>query len=133
MDVIKMARELGAAIQADERYTFFMDVKTAMDNDETLQNKIGAFNLERMNLDNELMKDDKNNEVVKALNDNIKTLYNDIMTDKNMQKYDEAKGALTELISQINAVIDASVSGNDPLTCDLTSCTHDCSTCGGCG
>jgi cell fate (sporulation/competence/biofilm development) regulator YlbF (YheA/YmcA/DUF963 family) len=132
MDLIKMARELGAAIQADERYTFFSDVKTAMDTDEVLQGKIGAFNLERMNLDNELSKDEPDQTAVTALNGRIKELYADIMADPNMTKYNEAKDALGALISQINTIIEASVNGGDPMTCDIENCTHDCSTCGGC-
>jgi cell fate (sporulation/competence/biofilm development) regulator YlbF (YheA/YmcA/DUF963 family) len=133
MDIITQARELGAAIQADSRYTFFKDVKALMDSDEALQQKIGAFNLERMNLDTELSKSDKNDETIKELNARIKTLYSEIMTDPQMTKYEEAKNALEELIGQVNTIIEVSVNGGDPLTCDLTSCTHDCRTCGGCG
>jgi cell fate (sporulation/competence/biofilm development) regulator YlbF (YheA/YmcA/DUF963 family) len=132
MDIITQARELGAAIQADPRYTFFKDVKSEMDNDSSLQGKIGAFNLERMNLDNELSKDEKDDNVVKAINEKVRELYADIMTDNHMKKYEDAKKSLEELIGQINTIIEVSVNGGDPLTCDLTNCTHDCSTCGGC-
>ncbi|MDR0904416.1 MAG: YlbF family regulator [Ruminococcus sp.] len=133
MDIITQARELGAAIQADPRYTFFKDIKSEMDNDASLQGKIGAFNLERMNLDNELSNDEKEESVIKALNEKIKTLYGEIMADPQMKKYEDAKKALEELIGQVNTIIEVSVNGGDPLTCDLTNCTHDCRTCGGCG
>ncbi|MDR0987375.1 MAG: YlbF family regulator [Ruminococcus sp.] len=133
MDIITQARELGVAIQADPRYTFFKDIKSEMDNDESLQKKIGAFNLERMNLDKELSNDERDETTMKALNEKIKSLYSDIMSDPQMTKYEEAKKALEELIAQVNTVIEVSVNGGDPLTCDLTNCTHNCSTCGGCG
>ncbi|MDR0946120.1 MAG: YlbF family regulator [Ruminococcus sp.] len=60
MDIIQMTRELGKALQADSRYTYFTDVRAKMDADEDLQIKIRNFNLERMNLNNELSKDEKN-------------------------------------------------------------------------
>jgi cell fate (sporulation/competence/biofilm development) regulator YlbF (YheA/YmcA/DUF963 family) len=133
MDIIQQARELGAAIQSDERYTFFRDVKLAMDEDETLQQKIGAFNLERMNMDKMLEAGDSSQDAVKAQSDKIRSLYADILADENMQRYEDAKKAVETLVSQINTIMDVSISGGDPLTCDLTACTHDCSTCGGCG
>jgi cell fate (sporulation/competence/biofilm development) regulator YlbF (YheA/YmcA/DUF963 family) len=132
MDIITLTRELGVAIQSDDRYTFFRDVKAAMDNDEALQQKIGDFNIARMNLDNELTKDEKDEATLKELNNKIKSLYGEIMSDNNMKKYDDAKNALGGLITQINTIIDAAVNGEDPMTCDLTNCTHDCSTCAGC-
>jgi cell fate (sporulation/competence/biofilm development) regulator YlbF (YheA/YmcA/DUF963 family) len=133
MDIITKARELGAAIQADERYIQFRDVKSAMDSDETLQAKIGEFNLKRMNMDKILESGEPNQDAIKALNSDIKEIYADIMADPNMQRYEEAKSDLEMLVSQINTIMDISVSGGDPLTCDLTACTHNCSTCGGCG
>ena len=39
MDVIQMTRELGKAIQQDDRYTAYMLAKQANDNDAELQKK----------------------------------------------------------------------------------------------
>ena len=47
MDIIKITRELGKAIQADERFIAYNAAKLANDNDEELQNLIGEFNLKR--------------------------------------------------------------------------------------
>jgi cell fate (sporulation/competence/biofilm development) regulator YlbF (YheA/YmcA/DUF963 family) len=131
MDIIKATRELGAAIQADERYIKFRDQKAIMDADEALQGKIGAFNLARINLNTVLGEGDR--EKIDALNNEVRTLYAELMDDELMTEYQNAKSELDTLISQINTIIDVSISGGDPLVCDLTACTHDCSTCGGCG
>ena len=54
MDVITLARELGKAIQADERYAAYNAAKKVNDDDEKLQQQIGEFNLVRMSLEREL-------------------------------------------------------------------------------
>ena len=51
MDVIKTARELGKAIQADERFIRYAKARLANDNDTELQNAIGNFNIKRMELE----------------------------------------------------------------------------------
>ena len=56
MDVIKAARELGRAIQNDERYKGYMEAKLENDKDEALQQLIGEFNLKRENMQLEMDK-----------------------------------------------------------------------------
>jgi cell fate (sporulation/competence/biofilm development) regulator YlbF (YheA/YmcA/DUF963 family) len=134
MDIIAMTRDLGKAIQADERYTYFADVKKALDADTDLQTEIQQFQLERLNLDNEIAKDEKDTQRLKELNESIKTRYKSIMSNENMAKYEEAKGALDGLLSQINTIIESSVNGLDPETCPaVVNCGGSCGTCGGCG
>ena len=49
MDAIQAVRELGKAIQEDERYIEYAKAKKANDEDTELQNLIGEFNLIRQN------------------------------------------------------------------------------------
>ena len=42
MDIIEMTRELGRALQNDERYIAMMAARQASDEDEALQDKPGA-------------------------------------------------------------------------------------------
>ena len=49
MDAIQAVRELGKAIQADERYIEYARAKKVNDEDAELQNLIGEFNLIRQN------------------------------------------------------------------------------------
>jgi cell fate (sporulation/competence/biofilm development) regulator YlbF (YheA/YmcA/DUF963 family) len=131
MDIIKMTRELGKAIQADERYVFFSDVKKELDSNEALQAKIQQFNLDKLNLQNQA---GQGQEIMKELGDKMKASYTEIMSDPLMEKYEDAKAALDDLLSQINAVIEGSVNGLDPETCPtISGCGGSCSTCGGCG
>ena len=75
-----MARELGRAIQADDRYIAYCLAKQANDEDEQLQNLINAFNLKRVELQMEISKPDKNDDTIQELNNLIKDTYQKIMT-----------------------------------------------------
>ena len=56
MDVIELARELGKAIQQDERFLAMQIARQNSDNDDELQQLIGEFNLKRMPLTMKLQK-----------------------------------------------------------------------------
>lgn len=133
MDVTAKARELGKLIQADERYTKYMEAKKINDADTELQELIGAFNLKRADLNNEMSKEDRNAERLKELDTEIKTLYGKIMANESMFKFTEAKHEMDEMLNDINMIITMCANGEDPDTCEVThSCSGSCSTCGGC-
>lgn len=133
MEIIEIARQLGAAIQADEKYKKFDAAKTACDNDAALQEVIGKFNLDRMNLDNELSKDEKDNDKINELNESLRKTYGEVMINKSMAAYNQAKSELDLIVNQINGIIELCLNGEDPATCDPHSnCTGSCSSCGGC-
>jgi len=132
MDVIQMARELGKKIQADERYIAYQNAKIANDKDEKLQKLISEFNISRVKLNTEISKDDKDTDMIKELDEEIKNLYGDIMINPNMIAFNEAKNAMDDMLSQINTVITSSANGEDPETCATSACTGSCATCGGC-
>ena len=133
MDLIKQAREMGKLIQASEEYKRLDAAKKANDADSELQDTIGKFNLKRMELNNQLAKDEKDEDKLGTLNNELRDLYQKVMTNPNMSAYEEAKKAVDMIMNQINAILVMSVNGEDPETCDpAPSCTGSCSTCGGC-
>ena len=134
MDIIEMTRELGKAIQADDRYIAYMLARQANDEDEQLQNLIKGFNLPRMQLQMEIAKPDKDDDKIQALNETIKSSYQLIMENPRMAVYNAAKTGFDELMSQINTVITMSSNGMDPdkINLELASCSGNCSSCGGC-
>ena len=56
MSVIELTRQLGAAIQADERYKAFDEAKKANDADKELNDLIGKINLVQLNYQQEAAK-----------------------------------------------------------------------------
>ena len=59
MTVIEQARELGKAIQTDERYIRYMKASEINDTDTEIQNRIGEFNLKRSELSEAMRTPDK--------------------------------------------------------------------------
>lgn len=133
MDVIAKARELGKAIQQDERFIRYAKARLANDDDKELQDAIGEFNIVRMELDREVNSDEKNDDKVKELNEKLRKVYSSVMSSPAMVEYNTAKAALDTLVNEVNVIISKSIDGEDPDTCDTTSgCTGSCDSCGGC-
>ena len=133
-DVIALARQLGHAIQEQEEYKTIMSAKDAADNDEALQALITEFNVKRVAINAEACKTDRDDETLKKLNEEMRTAYSDIMNNEHMKAYNDAKQSFDKVLQRVIAIVQQSAEGQDPDTTDFSDdCTHDCSTCGGCG
>ncbi len=133
MDVIASVRELGKAIQQDERFIRYAKARLENDNDTELQAAIGQFNIIRMEIDRELNSDNKDEVKVKELNEELRDVYSKIMAAPAMVEYNTAKAELDVMVNEINTIISKCLDGEDPETCDTNAgCTGSCSTCGGC-
>ena len=138
MDAIEVTRQLGKAIQADERYIAYVEAKKKNDEDAALRELIGEFNLIRQNLNMETSKpeEEQDAEKVKELTVKMHTAYNAVMTNENMADFTMAKAGMDKLMNQINTILTYSMEGMDPETCPSevpASCSGSCSSCGGCG
>ena len=136
MDVIELTRELGKAIQQDDRYIAYMLAKQVNDNDKELNEDVEKFSKLREEL-NEVMKKDvqaSETDHLKELDENIKATYKKIMSNKNMVVFQAAQKNLEELINNVQQIITMCANGEDPETCQPSSgCSGSCATCGGCG
>ena len=134
MDIIELTRELGKAIQADERYLAMEIARQNSDNDEELQKLIGEFNLKRMAINNEASKEDRDEAKLHELNTELRDVYTKTMQNKNMIAYNQAKEHMDNMLKRINAILSISADGGDPETADLTedACGGSCSSCSGC-
>ncbi|MCD7846868.1 MAG: YlbF family regulator [Oscillospiraceae bacterium] len=133
MDVIQLTRELGKAIQADERYSNYIRARVANDNDAELQGMIEQFNHGRVILNNEVSKAERDENKIEELKTSVGDLYSSIMKNEHMSAYNDAKNEMDELLRQITTIINMSANGEDPETCDMNyGCTGNCASCGGC-
>ncbi|MBR6385103.1 MAG: YlbF family regulator [Ruminococcus sp.] len=133
MDIMEMTRELGKALQNDDRFIAYNLAKQANDNDKELQDLINSFTNMQNKLSEELRKEDKDGEALKELDRNIKATYNKIMSNKNMIVFSAAQKSLESLVQNINQIITMCANGEDPETCQpSTGCSGSCATCGGC-
>ncbi|MCD8328497.1 MAG: YlbF family regulator [Ruminococcus sp.] len=134
MSVIEKARELGKALQESAEYQQYIEAKRVNDTDVDLQNMIGEFNMLRMQLNQEMSKEEKNSDEMKRLDGEIKTLYGKIMSNKSMAEYNACTEKMEKIMNSVNYIISQAANGENPMTCPETapSCTGSCSTCGGC-
>lgn len=134
-NLIEMAKALGKALQTDERYLAFRKAADDNDNDKELQDKIGKFNLLRLDLDNEHSKNEPDVQRMEALKTQAQTLYGEIMQTESMMAYQAARAEFEQLLDGINRIIAMSAAGQDPDSYDptaQTSCSGNCGSCGGC-
>ena len=133
MSVIESVRELGKEIQKDERFIRFAKARLDSDNNTELQAMIGEFNVTRMELDRLDGADEQNEEKHKELNEKLREIYGNIMSNPVMVEFNTAKVALDQMMNEINVILGKTLDGEDPETCSAESgCSGSCSTCGGC-
>ena len=138
MDIIKATRELGKAIQADERYLAFQEAQKANENDIELNGLIGKLNLIQLSYQNESQKEEPDTKKLEGYDSEFREIYGQIMLNENMRNYEEAKGNVDEMMNYVIQLLTLCVNGEDPETtepkaADESASTGSCSTCGGCG
>ncbi len=133
MDIIAMARELGKAIQQDERYKRIDAAKTANDKDEELQQLIQKFNMKRSELSVEMAQENKNPEKLNQLDRELKAVYQEVMQNPNMAEFNAAKVEVDDMMNYISTILYGAVNGEDPDTIEpQQGCGGDCAGCAGC-
>jgi cell fate (sporulation/competence/biofilm development) regulator YlbF (YheA/YmcA/DUF963 family) len=134
MDVIKAARNLGAAMQEDERFVEYARTKLALDSDEVLQDLVGKFNVARMNIDRLGEQEERDEEKFREANLKLREIYDSIMNNETMKAYNDAKLGVDKMMADVMAIIQMCSEGADPETCEIPEggCTGSCSTCAGC-
>lgn len=136
MTVIELTRELGKAIQADERYLKLMAAKEANDNDSDLNALIGKLNLIQMSYQHEA-EGDADEAKMNEFDKEFREVYGEVMLNENMKNYEAAREEVDDMMNYIMQILSLCVNGEDPETCEPAApdgaCTGSCSTCGGCG
>lgn len=134
MGILEATRKLGEEIQKDERFIAYAKAKIEVDNNKELQDKIGEFNITRMNLEQESEKETRDEEKIKELNESLRNIYSAVMGSKAMLDFNTAKADLDHIINDVNSVIMQCVDGADPKTVEpeTHSCSGSCDSCGGC-
>lgn len=133
MDIIKLTRELGKAIQADERYAKFVAARETNEKDDELNELIGKMQLIHMSYQHEASKEDANEQKLTAYEEEFMELREKIMNNQNMIDYEKARMDIDEMMNYIVAILTECIKGEDPETCEPPqehSCGGNCSSCG---
>ncbi len=131
MSLEKLTRELGKAIQQDERYLAMQKAIEANEKDTALNELMGKIQLIQVSAQHEASKENPDEGKMQAYNEEFQGVYTQIMMNPNMQAYEKARQDIDELMNYLTGILAMCVNGDDPDTCDpkAHSCGGDCSGC----
>ena len=126
--IIELAHALGEEIAKSEEIKNLEAYKNAFESDAALQAKMSEYETERKLLREEFNKVDEDNQAaIETLKKRLAELSAEITANSHYTDFANAQNALNSLMDSVNAEIKFCITGERPVTC-----THDCSTCGGC-
>ena len=128
--IIELAHVLGEEIAKSEEIKNLEASKKAFESDAELQSKKSEYETERKLLREEFNKineGEDNSKAIEVLKKRLEELSLEIMANSHYTDFANAQNALNSLMDSVNAEIKFCITGERPSTC-----THDCSTCGGC-
>ena len=128
--IIELAYMLGEQIAKSDEIKNLEAAKAAFDTDADLQEKMREYETERVLLAQEFSKEpDQADEIaISNLKNRLQELSVLINANPLYTAFADAQKAMNALMESVNSEIKFCITGERPSTC-----THDCSTCGGCG
>ena len=127
MEIMEIAVLLGKTLKEDERLVKLEEAKNAYTSDAELQKKLVEYEVQQRALQAEMTKPERDTMFIEIIQNRIDQLYKEITESPVFIKLSETQAEVNELMNAVNATITAQITGETP-----SSCTHNCSTCGGC-
>ena len=127
MEIFELAAELGKALKEDAKLKRLDDAKNAYEADPELKKMMVEYEGQQKALQIEITREERDTLFIETIQKRIDTLYNNIMSHPVFIELNEAQAEVNELMNAVNNTITFNITGEQP-----SSCTHDCSTCGGC-
>ena len=126
MTIFELANELGTALKNDEKLIRLAEAKKAYENDNVIKKYMVEYEVQQKALQVELTKEERDTLFIDVIQKRIDELYKLIMEHPVFVELNEAQAEVNELMNAVNNTITFNITGEMP-----SSCTHDCSTCGG--
>ncbi len=127
MEIFELAAELGKKLKEDARIKRLDNARIAYEADEKIVNLSMEYAVQQQALQQEAVKEDKDEALIESLNARVEEIYNEIVTMPAYVELEAAQNEVNELMNSVNNTINAQMMGDEP-----NGCTHNCSTCGGC-
>ncbi len=127
MEINEMAIMLGLRMKQEQIAQRFIKARDAYTASEELRTAFAEYNVQRMVLQEEANKEEIDNELVKRIDTRIDELFEFITKHPLYAEMEAAQDALNTELKKVMDTITAQITGVEG-----ESCTHDCSTCGGC-
>ena len=135
MTVIELTRQLGAAIQQDERYLNFAKARQENENDAELNELMSQIQMVQMNYQMEASKEAPDADKMKEYEEKFNDVYTKFMDSDKMKAYEAARAEIDNLMNYVMQILGLCVNGADPATCEPEqehNCGGSCSSCSGC-
>ena len=85
-----------------------------------------------MAISNEAQKEERNEETLRRLNDEFRLCIRRSWRTSTCSATNDAKNEFDALLQQMTGILSLCAEGEDPATCDASSCGGNCSSCAGC-
>lgn len=135
MDVVALTRQLGAAVQEDERYKKFVAAKEASEASAEVKDMMAKIDELRVAYQAEAMNLEPDETVLAKFDQDFQQLYAALMVNDTMQAYEQARQELDGMMNYLMQILYLCVNGEDPATCEPQEeheCGGECSHCAGC-
>ncbi len=125
--IFELAAELGQTLKDDARIIALNKAREAFEADTAVAALMTEYEVQQNAIHEEAMKEDRSEDVLNAIQDRIESIYNQITESESYKALEEAQNEVNALMEAVNNTITFNITGEEP-----SSCTHNCSTCGGC-
>ena len=126
-NVFELAITLGKALKQDARLVRMEAARKAYEEDPILKTLMTEYEVQQKAIQKVAAEEDFDAQLLESIQNRINELYDQIMAAPAYVELMEAQEAVNELMNAVNNTITFAITGEMP-----SSCTHDCSTCGGC-
>ena len=127
METFEMAKLLALSIRESDEYKRLEAAKKAYEEDEKIAALLTEFEVQNKALSSLREKGEADEQLAGMIQGRLNEIYEQVLDMPSYQNYESARKDLDGLIKKVNTVIMTQVYG------ETSGCTHDCSTCGGCG
>ncbi len=126
MEIFELAAQLGKELKKDERLVRMANAKQAYENDSELRTLMREYQVQQIALEKTAGQKDVEARFLEMIQDRINQLYDQIVAHPVYVELEAAQNEVNALMNAVNNTITFEITGEMP-----SSCTHDCSTCGG--
>ncbi len=131
---VKLAAEaLGQQLLNSKQYLAMQQAEEAALEDEMLQRQYREYSLLRQQLHELMNQEEPDSAEVDSLSQDIDRVQTGLQTMENMDRLNQARTDFTELMEDVNAVIQGILTPQEEWEDDLQGCGGGCAGCTGCG
>ncbi len=125
--IFDLAAQLGQELKGDERLVRLKAAREAYDESEQLQSLIAEYNAQQAAIEQAAGAEEIDTHLIDVLQERVNEIYMAITQSEAYLALQRAQGEVNALMEAVNSTITFNITGELP-----SSCTHNCSTCGGC-